>query len=183
MWYSQLHKINKVIIYIFDLLFCYSECLASARMKEITAVPDTFQLGEHAIELYLPQNSVIMIGKNPNRNGQRCGAIFLDSLNMTNPIYINDVTYASTSSIDVTEPDLIETAQLPNVFTIRLFKCTPGYVIRAFSENRKLSFYWVAPTEKIAKTIIPIFMSVRILPLIDYDNTKSARKKKWAKVR
>lgn len=43
--------------------------------------------------------------------------------------------------------------------------------------------YYEAKTAADAKSLMPIFKSIRILPMAEYDNTKSARRKIKAEVR
>lgn len=176
-------NMTKSIISLTLIILGHIGCFAIKPTGYITAVTDTFQLGKSVVEISLPQNSIILIGKNGTPNGHRCGSIFLDSLNTQNHISITDASYASTTSIDVMEDGLIYSCQLPNNFVIRLFRRSDSYEILAFSEKNRLLFSWDAPTVGIAKSIIPIFRSIHILPISIYNNTKSARKKKWAKVK
>lgn len=162
--------------------------MAQTTDKNMTEVVDTLQIGRHVVEISLPTHSIIGIGKNPDENGGRYGIIFLDSIpSRNNYIAINDISMASCCGIGYrpdNESHQIETQELPNTFTVNLFSTPEGYLIEAVSGKYSMSFtYSRARTAADAKSIMPIFESIRILPMAEYDNTKSARRKMRMDVR
>ena len=161
--------------------------MAQTTDKNMTEVVDTLQIGRHVVEISLPTHSIIGIGKNPGQYGARGGIIFLDSIpNPNNLIAITDISMASCCSIACpdNESDQIETQELPNTFIVNLFNTPEGYLIEAVSSKYSMSFtYSRARTAADAKSIMPIFESIRILPMAEYDNTKSARRKMRMDVR
>lgn len=176
-----------------SLLLCIVgtlNCMAAEPGKKMTEVVDTFQLGRYVVELSLPKESVIGLAKESIGEGLRGGGIFLDSLRMEERslIYITDVSKASCTDIgysaDDDEPELMERLELPNKFTVNLFHTPDGYLIEAVSVKYGMSFtLQKATTADDAKLMMPIFESIRILPLTEYDNSKSARRKMKAKLR
>ena len=178
---------NRVFFILYSLIIGCTCCFAEAPDKNMTEVVDTLQIGRHVVEISLPTHSIIGIGKNPGQYGARGGIIFLDSIpNPNNLIAITDISMASCCSIACpdNESDQIETQELPNTFIVNLFNTPEGYLIEAVSSKYSMSFtYSRARTAADAKSIMPIFESIRILPMAEYDNTKSARRKMRIDVR
>ena len=175
-----------LILYIIGSL----NYVAAKGRDRITEVTDTFQLGRCVVEISLPKESVIALGRGPIFEGVRAGVILLDSLNIMNEalhIYIEDISMASCSGIGYNPDDkteLIEVMKLPNAFTVNLFNTPDGYLIEALSYKYGLAFtHRKAKTAADAKSMMPVFKSIRILPMTEYDNTKSSRRKMKAKLR
>lgn len=174
---------KKIACLILFSLLIFVDSYALVPAKGMTSVTDTFQIGRYVVKVSLPKSSVIVIGKNPDRNGLRCGMIFLDSLKVKDPVFINDASLASNTVVGVKIPGLMESIRLPNNFTVRLYKGQRNYTIQAFSDRYRMELCWDAPTVEAARSLIPVFKSICILDRTSYDNTKSARKKKWAQIR
>ena len=102
-------------------------------------------------------------------------------------ISIEDISMASCTGIGYNPDDkteLIEVMKLPNTFTVNLFNTPDGYLIEALSYKYGLAFTnRKAKTAADAKSMMPVFKSIRILPMTEYDNTKSSRRKMKAKLR
>ncbi len=179
---------NRVFFILYSLIIGCTCGFAEAPDKNMTEVVDTLQIGRHVVEISLPTHSIIGIGKKPDENGGRYGIIFLDSIpSRNNYIAINDISMASCCGIGYrpdNESHQIETQELPNTFTVNLFSTPEGYLIEAVSGKYSMSFtYSPTRTAADAKSIMPIFESIRILPMGEYDNTKSARRKMRMDVR
>lgn len=169
-----------------SLLLCIIgtlNCMAAEPGKKMTEVVDTFQLGRYVVEISLPKESIIGLAKESIGEGLRGGGIFLDSLRKDERslIYITDTSMASCCSIGFIaddESELIETQELPNMFVVNLFNTPDGYLIEAVSTKYHLEFTnRKATTAAEAKLMMPIFKSIRILPLTEYDNNRSARRR------
>lgn len=171
------------------LIACISafKCYSTAPDDSWTAVADTLQLGRDALTISLPETSLIVIGNNPISHGYRTGEILLDSLDIETRIDVSDVSLASATGVGIQPKKdwfLLKSYVMPNSFSVYLYKTNEGYyLLNACSPKFRISLSSTSKSKDIIDIVEAIFKTIKILTDIEYDNSKSIRKKRFATVR